>query len=291
MQQTYGASGRTSADDSDRLTRSSRMLLIVFICLTFAATSALLVLAPQTDRLFSWTIQPPLSAAFLGAGYGAGCVLSLLAFRSRSWADARLALVTVLLFSVLTLAATILHLDRFHLSAPGVPARFAAWVWLVVYVAVPFALAAVVLLQGRRAGPAASASRALPLPLVLVLGLLGAVMVALGVCLFFAPAVGARVWPWPLTPLTARMTGAWLLALGVAAGLALRESRPAHLRIPAAALVVFAALQLVALLAYGNAVAWGSVAAIVYVVGLLAVLGAGLVGLRVARPGRPEEDS
>ena len=81
-----------------------------------------------------------------------------------------------------------------------------------------------------------------------MLGLLGASMVVVGACLFVTPA---------------------------------------HLRIPAAALVVFAALQLVALPAYGNAVAWGSVAATVYVVGLLAVLGAGLVGLRVARPRRP----
>jgi uncharacterized integral membrane protein len=127
-------------DRADRLRPSTRVLLVAFICLTLVATNQLFVLARRTATLFSWTIQPPLSAAFLGASYAAGCVLSVLALRSRSWRDARTPLVTVLVFAVLTLVATLLHLDRFHFHAPGLAAVDAAWVWLVVYLMVPVAL-------------------------------------------------------------------------------------------------------------------------------------------------------
>ena len=63
------------------LQTSTRVLLVAFICLTLVATNQLFVLARHTATLFSWTIQPPLSAAFLGASYAAGCVLSVLRFR------------------------------------------------------------------------------------------------------------------------------------------------------------------------------------------------------------------
>lgn len=78
----------------DDLQRATRVLLLAFITLTLVATNQLFVLARHTATLFSWTIQPPLSAAFLGASYFAGCVLSVLALRSRSWRTARVPLVT-----------------------------------------------------------------------------------------------------------------------------------------------------------------------------------------------------
>ena len=127
----------------------TRVMLVAFVALTLVATNQLFVLAPRTATLFSWTIQPPLSAAFLGASYFAGCVLSVLALRSGSWRTARVPLVTVLVFAVLTLAATLLHLDRFHFGAPGLVARAAAWIWLGVYLVVPVALLVVVLRQSQ----------------------------------------------------------------------------------------------------------------------------------------------
>src|SRR5258708_2896965 len=50
-------------------------LIVAFLGLTLLSTASLYVLADQTDRQFAWTIQPPLSAAFLGGGYAAGFVL------------------------------------------------------------------------------------------------------------------------------------------------------------------------------------------------------------------------
>ncbi|GAA3552130.1 hypothetical protein GCM10022197_03860 [Microlunatus spumicola] len=279
----------------DRLRPSTRVLLVAFVCLTLVATNQLFVLARRTATLFSWTIQPPLSAAFLGASYAAGCVLSVLALRSRSWLDARTPLVTVLVFAALTLVATLLHLDRFHFHAPGLAAVGAAWVWLVVYLVVPVALLVVVVRQSRVPHPGPTSPRTprtLPAWLLGLLGLQGLVLGVAAVGLFLAPAAAARWWPWTLTPLTARMIAAWLAALAVAALLSLRERDVARVRIPAVAYVVFGLLQLLALVLYGEAFARGSAAATVYVVALVVALGTGVTGLAlVARHRRTARET
>lgn len=261
------------------LRTTTRLLLVAFITLTLVATNQLFVLARHTATLFSWTIQPPLSAAFLGASYAAGCVLSVLAFRSRSWRAARTPLVTVLVFAVLTLAATLLHLDRFHFAAPGLVARAAARIWLGVYLVVPVALLVVVVRQDRAPRPPRTDGVAMPAWLAGLLTLQGAVLGVAAVGLFVAPAATARWWPWTLTPLTARMIAAWLAALAVAALLSVRERDVARVTVPAVAYVVFGILQLAALLLYGEAVDRGSPAAAVYVGALVVALATGVAGL------------
>lgn len=267
---------------SDGLQGPTRLLLVAFVVLTLVATNQLFVLARHTATLFSWTIQPPLSAAFLGASYAAGSLLSVLALRSRTWRDARVPLVTVLVFAVLTLLATLLHLDRFHFAAPGLVARAAAWIWLGVYVVVPVALLVVVLRQDRAAPRRAPTRPALPRWLLGLLGLQGVVLGVVAVALLVAPARTAGWWPWTLTPLTARMIAAWLAALAVAALLSLRTPDVARVTIPAAAYVLFALLQLLALLLYGEAFAWGTARAAVYLGALVVSLTTGAAGLAVA---------
>ena len=106
----------------------------------------------RPTRYFAWTIQPPLTAAFLGAAYLAGCTLVLMSLRAVPWAHARAAVVTILVFTVLTLVATLAHLDRFHLRRPALAARAAAWFWLAVYVSVPVVLVVLLVLQQRAQG-------------------------------------------------------------------------------------------------------------------------------------------
>lgn len=273
-----------------RLQTGTRVLLVGFITLTLVATNQLFVLAPRTQTLFSWTIQPPLSAAFLGASYAAGCLLSVLALRSRSWSGARIPLVTVLVFAVLTLAATLLHLDRFHFGAPDLVARAAAWIWLAVYLVVPVALVVVIRRQARAGGAATRGRVPMPGWLSGLLALQGAVLGLTAVGLFLAPSVTAGWWPWALTPLTAQMTAAWLAALAVAALLGVHERDLARVTVPAVAYVVFGVLQLVALALHGDAVAWGSPAAGVYVAALVLAVVTGAAGLVVTRrsPGSDE---
>ena len=57
------------------LTGELKLLLWLFAALALSAGFLLFVLADQTDETFSWTIKPPLTAAFLGASYWAAFVL------------------------------------------------------------------------------------------------------------------------------------------------------------------------------------------------------------------------
>lgn len=244
------------------------------------------MLAEHTDEWFAWTIRPPLTAAFLGGGYGAGFLMVVLAVRSRAWAHARVPVVTVVVFTALTLVATLLHRDRFHFESAGVIARFAAWFWLAVYIVVPVALTLLAVRQQRMPGDDPERRQPLPVWLAVALTAQGAVMLVLGAVLFVSPARAATVWPWPLTPLTARVVAAWLVAFGIAAVLALAERDLERLEISAVAYTLFGVLQLIALARYSDTVRWGSAAATSYLVVLLTVVPTGAAGWWTSVRGR-----
>lgn len=265
----------------------TRLVLAVFSGLTLLAFVALFVGAEQTDRVFAWTIQPPITAAFLGAAYAAGCALEVLALRRGTWAAVRLPFLTILVFTTTTLLATLLHLDRFHFASPIPLARFAAWFWLAIYVLVPVAMVVVGVVEERR--PAAA--ERVPLPAVLRVTLLaqGAVMLGVGAALFVRPALAAALWPWTLTPLTARMVAAWLLGFGLAVGLAGLEANLARLDVAAAAYGLLAVLELVVVGRYADTVRWGSVAVWVYLAVAVSILLSSAYGLIRLRAGRAAE--
>lgn len=217
------------------VSRGTRVLLSVFVVLTALATNQLFVLAEHTNQWFAWTIKPALTAAWLGGGYGAGFLLVVLALRTHAWAHARVPVVTVVVFTVLTLVATLLHRDRFHFGATGLVAQFAAWFWLAVYIVVPVALMLLAVRQER--APGDDPARRAPLPgwLAAVLTAQGVVLLVVGTALFVRPSTAGTLWPWTLTPLTARVVAAWLVAFGVAAVLALKERDLERLEIGAIA--------------------------------------------------------
>jgi hypothetical protein len=283
-----------------------RVLLVAFTALTVLGFLALDVLAPDTEHLFAWTIQPPITAAFLGSGYAAGTLLVALTLRTRAWVNARVAVLTVFVFTVLTLGATLLHLDRFHFGADGLIARGAAWFWLTVYVVVPAAMAVLLVVQRRALGADPPARLPMPGWLVVALAIQGTLMLAVGVALYVAPATASSLWPWALTPLTARAVASWLVAFGLAAALAIMEQDLGRLELPAAAYTVLGSLQLEALVRFAGQVRWASPAAAAYVAVLVTVVATGAYGWwagfghhrgrvspaarRIARQPVPEDD-
>jgi hypothetical protein len=260
------------------LTAGMRRLLIVSGGLVLVTAVQLFVFSEQTDVLFAWTIQPPLTAASLGAAYAASCVLEWLAARERTWARARVAVPAVLMFTTLTLAATLFHLDRFHLDSPAPVTRAAAWAWLVIYASVPPVMAVLLARQLWASGVDPPQSARLAPAVRGLLAFQAVVMLGLGSALFVAPQFVAAVWPWALTPLTARATGAWLVGLGVAAVHVVVEDDPWRVRPAMAGFAALGALQLVALARYPGSVNWAGPSGWVYVGFLLTLLGIGLVG-------------
>jgi hypothetical protein len=266
-------------------------LLIAFSVLTALAVGALYVLAGNTDRYFAWTIQPPLTAAVLGAGYGAGFLLVVLSLRDPVWAHSRVAVLTILVFVVLTLAATLMHIDRFHFQAEfaGLPwiARAAAWFWLAVYVVVPVAMLGALVRQERAPGKDPTPRHPVPPVLRGALAVESAVLLAVGLALYVAPSTATSLWPWPLSPLTARVVAAWLIAFGAAAALAAVVGDLRRLRTAAIAYTAFGVLVAGAVARFPDTVAWGSARAWVFTAMVAAVVVTGAAGWwQAPAPGR-----
>ena len=100
-------------------------------------------------------------------------------------------------------------------------------------------------------------------------------MIGFGLPLFVAPQAVLAMWPWTLTPLTARAVAAWLLGVGVSVGQGAWENDLERVRSVGIGLLTFAALQVVALARYPGAFAWGTLPGNAFLLGVsaLAVLG------------------
>jgi hypothetical protein len=225
------------------LTGSMRWLFRVFALLAFIAGVQLFVLSEDTDSFFSWTIEPPLTAAFLGASYWAACVLLLWSSGRRAWVHARPALPPVLAIALLLLAATLIHLDRFDLDTVF------GWFWVAAYAAVPPLVA--VVLRGQLRVPGTDPPRSsLPAGLRPALALQSIAMLVVGGALFIAPAGADSLLPWSLTPLTGRAVGAFVFGFGLAAAHASLENDLERFRGAALAYLALGALQLAAVARY-----------------------------------------
>ncbi len=275
--------GASQASDCRPTNIGVRATLLVGGLFVFAAGIPLFVGTERTDVYFAWTVRPPLTAAFLGASYWASFLLGVLCSRQPCWHRARLAVPGPLLFTLLTLLATLIHIDRFHFGSVQLVARLVTWAWLFIYAAVPLALGISLVLQLRMAGqdpsrqsPLGAGMRSFLIFLVVPTGILG-----LG--LYAAPAATLKLWPWTLTPLTARAVGAWLLAIAViSAQTALEDdvlsTRPAFITMTA-----LGVLQIAALLRYPSDFRWMSVAGWVYLLILIGMLYAGAYSLLFPR--------
>jgi hypothetical protein len=269
-----------------------RVLLLAFAALTATAVGALFVLSEYTENTFAWTIQPPLTAAFLGAGYGAGFVLVVLALRDPVWAHSRAPVLTIFLFTVLTLVATLLHVNRMHFDddfgALGEFAKGAAWFWLAVYVAIPAAMLVLLVLQERAPGTDPPARHPVPPVLRAALAVESVILLASGAVLFAIPD-RLSPWPWTLTPLTGRVIAAWLLSFGLATALAAMGGDLVRLRTSAIAYTVFGVLVLVALARYPGTPRWEDSSTWVFVGLAVAIVVTGAAGWRLAP--RPEQEA
>jgi hypothetical protein len=216
--------------------------------------------------------------------------IEALAARQALWANARIAVPAVLIFTVLTLITTLLHLSKFHLGAKfAVATQFVTWAWIAIYVLVPLLMLVVLVRQARVPGTDAPRSARLPRWLYVLLGVQAIVLVGFGIALFIAPAQTAPLWPWKLTTLVAQATASWLIALGVAAGQTLIE-RDARRLLPASAgYLLLGILEVVALARYPHQFSWSSASGVIYLIFLASILLAGAVGL--SRRYRPSANS
>lgn len=236
-----------------------RFLFFFAAALVAFAALPLYFFSERTEEFFAWTIQPPLTAAFLGAGYWAVTVAALLAIRQPEWTKVRIVLPVVVTGVAFILLATLLHLDRFHLDSPIFTAKLEAWAWLVLYVVLVPLIIWGYWKQRRQTGYELDRQELLPGWLRALMGITGAVMVLVGIGLFLLPVeVASAVWGWTLPPLSARMAGSWFAAIGVSMVIGVRENDYHRLYIAASAYISYAILQAINLLRFPDTPQWSS---------------------------------
>jgi hypothetical protein len=205
-----GAAGRTSV-----------WVRVVQVVLLVNAVPAFLVLSSvpgRTETLFVWTVEPDASARLLAAMYGNTAILTLLTLTRRAWEDLRVAFVVFTLFALAATIVTFFHLDPFLAHA-----RYFFVYWLVNYLFLCLVTPVVFAREERSHGgrlpvavPLSSAARA-------AAGIAALVCLCAGCVLFAGPDFVNHMWPWPITPLVARIIGVWLTALAAAFLWALRD--------------------------------------------------------------------
>ena len=271
-----------NATEERRLIPLMRAILWVGGFFVLIAGVQLWVFSGRTDDYFAWTIQSEMSAAFIGSFYWAASILALLSARQETWARARLGVPGVLAFVWLTLLATLLHLDLFHLDEGPFTAKAAGWTWLIVYVVEPPVLLLAFVLQLHAPGGNPPRVDRLPDGYRAVLAVLGGVLVLLGIAMFVAPLEVAEHWPWPLTELTSRAIGAWMVATGGLLWAIRWEDERSRIRMGTYMPVAFATLAAIALVRFSDEVDLGSACGIA-VIALIAAIGAtGLYGWRIS---------
>ena len=254
-----------------------RLTLEVFAGLALIAGALLFLGATRTDEWWSWTIQPPLTAATLGAFYWAAFVLILMAARSRTWALARPAVYPVAVIAVLLLLITLIHIDRFDLNS-----LFGVF-WVVAYALVPVLLAWTLIEQRATPGEDRRGRKRLPRLLRRILIIEGVLMLAAGILLLVAPGAADDIWPWALSALTSRAIGAFLFGIGLAALIAVRDDDPLSFRGAALAYTALGVLELLALNIHIPDLGGRPLATTLYAAFWVAVALTGVYGLNAAR--------
>lgn len=163
----------------------------------------------NTERRFAWHITPTLTPMVLASAYVGGAYFFVRVARSRAWHTVKGGLLPVTTFATLLGIATILHWDKFTHSSP------AFWLWAALYFTAPLLVAYAYLTNRRHDLPGDAGDLHISVVVARLIAGVGVLALATGLFLFVFPSVAISVWPWALTPLTARVMGA-IFCLGLA---------------------------------------------------------------------------
>lgn len=198
---------KTQEDQIRPFTRIVAAIVVPFLILAFL----ILYFFPQlSGERFAWPIQPPMTAMYMGAGYIGGAWLFVRAIFGKHWHRVAPGFLPVTTFASAMLLATIIHWDVFD------PGHFPFVLWMALYLVTPF-LVPLVWWLNRPADPGTPEEGDMLVPAVARWSLRGLGVILLGFALagFIRPVWLIELWPWSLSPLTARIISGWLGLMGV----------------------------------------------------------------------------
>ncbi|WP_345801576.1 hypothetical protein AAIB33_00300 [Microbacterium sp. AZCO] len=193
----------------NRVLPATRWVAIAIVPFLVVAAALLFGFPDRTGELFAWPIAVPLSAFLLASAYVGGIRFFVGVARARRWHHVKHGFPAVVVFAGALLVATLLHLDRFSQNLSFV-------VWMALYLTTPFAVAILAVAQNPRDPRTPdSVDAAIPGRWRYGLAAIGGAAFVFGAIVFVAPGFAMSFWAWPLTPLTAQVTGAVLSLTGV----------------------------------------------------------------------------
>jgi hypothetical protein len=182
------------------------MVVLPFLVLAFL----ILYLAPQTSgERFAWEIEPAMMAAFMGAGYLTGAYFFLNLIFIKEWHRIRVVLPAIGCFTMFMLLSTIFHWSRFDIR--HIPFQ----AWLVLYIIVP-PLITWLWFRNDQVDPGTIESGDVEVPETIrsLVKWISMVLLLVSFIGFAFPNFLIQIWPWVLTPLTARVTSGWIALVG-----------------------------------------------------------------------------
>jgi hypothetical protein len=204
------------APRNDQIYRETKWLAAFIIPFLVVAFVLLFFWPDRTEETFAWTIRPSMTPMMLASAYLGGVYFFAGVILATRWHHIKVGFLPVAAFASILGLATALHWDRFNHS------HISFFAWTALYFTAPF-LVAVVWLRNRVADPGTSDPGDVSIPASWrgVMGVVGAITVLISTLLFLQPALMITVWPWQLTPLTARVVSAMfvlpgLVGLGIA---------------------------------------------------------------------------
>ncbi|MEJ2736873.1 MAG: hypothetical protein P8189_25470 [Anaerolineae bacterium] len=179
-----------------------KFVLLVLLASGLPAFLILMSLPGMTDILFVWTIKPEINARLVGVMYSNALLLVGFAAFQTKWANVRINMVVITLFSILATVLTFFYLKPF-LAHPWYHLAY----WLTMYFVLFFAAPIVFLTHEKKHGGR--------LPIQILLNpagrlLAGASLLISLVCglgLLFKVDIVNQYWPWTLPPLVGGLIG------------------------------------------------------------------------------------
>lgn len=280
---TAAKSTGTPAAGDDQIRPFTRALAAIVVPVLIAAFGMLYFFPHNSDALFAWPVGPTMTAMMLGATYLGGAYFFLWVLFGSRWQEVKLGFLPVSAFAAILGISTLLHWDRFTAG------HISFILWALLYFTLPFLLP---LAWYRNQSSVTDGERRdelrLSRPVRALFAALGVVLTAASMLLLMTPELMIPIWPWALTPLTARVVAAMFVLPGlVGLGLALDGRwRTARHIMPAQALAT--ALILLAVVRAAGEVDWSSLGAWLFVGSLGFVLALAAVVMVRASPATAE---
>jgi len=226
---------------------------VVEVLFGVAAVLAIGIAPADTKTNFAWPIQPVVMAAVLGGFYITSAPLFLFPLFAKRWEMIRVMILPAALFSTLQLVATFLHWDKFSVGT------FPFYVWFASYILPPpIFVGAYVWYQRKAASGPAAADAALPTWVNWLLVICGSGLTIAATLVFIFPGLLIPIFPWQLTPLTARSLSAWLIAVGTIMLSMSRENGRTRTMLATPMLILLLPALLIQMLRYAGEVNWSS---------------------------------